>query len=217
MTVSITIPSLIALAIQGMPGRGATHIAAPLSHNWPFPQSIQLGIDLQSMDKSDDDETTAQWNLHRRLMAWQLFLPELGTLWRVREDVWIENANCQYDVRSTRKWHPGLSFGLSPEQLQCGMAVPMAHGTSGRHGPIVVRGITARQGPDYATSFGSVIAPIDLLDFGSAPEKRDKNLLTGEWWEFSRVSVNWDKRKLTALEQAALEKNLPPWLAAPCS
>jgi hypothetical protein len=95
-----------------------------------------------------------------------------GTLWRVREDFWLENLPT-YDKESDRRWHPAISLRLKPLQTLYEM-VPVLHGTSGSQGPVVVRGLTKEKGLAYQTSFGG-LAPIPA----AGHEFVQKNLAPG--------------------------------------
>ena len=84
----------------------------------------------------------------------------LGTLWRLREDLGEEQL-IRYDLRSRHICHPGLSLRTSPPQSLVEF-VPMLHGMSGDHGPVVARGLTQETGPNHPTSFGCLLFPVRL-------------------------------------------------------
>lgn len=98
-----------------------------------------------------------------KLEQFLIFNPvDEGTLWRVRENVWIEKLT-RYDKNSKSKWHPGLStLARKPESGDD--VVPLLHGTSVKKGPVVVEGISAGEGysPDHKAFFGHLVAPVRI-------------------------------------------------------
>jgi hypothetical protein len=135
----------------------------------------------------------------------------LGTVWRVREDLWRETFRAQgqrYDEHGTRCWHPGLSLREQPVS-SLHEYVPMLFGATGEHGPVVVRGLSRERGPAHATSFGRILRPahLSVRAMTSPPSDAPADRLTGPWFDRSRVSRNAHKPKL---DQNELE-NLRAW------
>lgn len=95
--------------------------------------------------------------------------PFFGTIWWVLDSEWKSRLP-QFvpreaeDAKAPR--HPGV--GLRTEALERLLdPVPMLLGSSGRQGPVVVRGLTEGLGSDYPTSFGGILRPasFDAIDF----------------------------------------------------
>ncbi|NLF17965.1 MAG: hypothetical protein GX595_12055 [Lentisphaerae bacterium] len=128
-----------------------------------------------------------------------------GTLWRVREDAWVQRLEKGY--RSTRSWHPGLSLrqGRPPASLY--EQVPMLHGSSGSGHGFVVRGVTRQLGPAHATHFGHFapvsFAVVDLV--GVAALASEAPPLAGFGLDRYAVTVNHDKPRVTADEYRCME------------
>lgn len=132
----------------------------------------------------------------------------LGTVWTVREDLWRETFRGEgqpYDQNGKRKWHPGVSLRqvppVSPYEY-----IPMLHGSSGDHGPVVVRGLTKEHDPEYPTSFGSNLRPtkIQVLEATRPASDADPDQGVGPLWKRSRVAVNVDKPRLDTQEMESL-------------
>jgi Ni,Fe-hydrogenase III component G len=133
------------------------------------------------------------------------FDTRMGTLWRVREDLWAEQMAGIAQYTAKRQWHPGVSLRQKPVRSVYEY-IPMLHGTSGDQGPIVVRGITKREGPDYPTSFGRIVSPALVSareivdDLGEPPAGiPDYDPLMDR-----RVVSNHDKPRLNPSEMKAL-------------
>lgn len=127
-----------------------------------------------------------------------------GTVWRVREEIWKQSFRQQgqrYDWESDRKWHPGVSLRSTP-LTNVHEYAPMLHGSSGDHGPVVVRGLTHDVDSDYATSFGRIVRPakVAFKDATSAARAVCKEDLEGRLIDRTLVSANLDKPRLTATE-----------------
>jgi hypothetical protein len=139
----------------------------------------------------------------------------MGTLWRIREDLWASLFSGRASYKAKRQWHPGLSLRLTPVESILEY-IPMLHGTSGDQGPVVVKGVTRHRGPDYVTSFGHIVRPAPVSAREIIEEHRgvpppdipDYDPLV-RW----RAVPNSDKPKLDepemqALAQWAKEKHL---------
>ena len=132
----------------------------------------------------------------------------LGTVWRVREDLWREafrRMGQPYDEHSARRWHPAVSLREYPP-ASLHEFVPMLHGTSSDAGPVVVRGLTRECGELHPTSFGNIVSPaqIGLHEITSRDSAAPRDRLTGHWFDFKRVAHNSHKLKLDAGELASL-------------
>ena len=118
----------------------------------------------------------------------------VGTLWKVREDLWKEKLSKDYN--SSRKWHPALSV-RNGKITTTYDRIPILFGTSkGKHKRhVVVKGVTREGGKNKLTFFGKFIVPMYMADF-TGQNSQPRNL-TG--WELdSRPIVkNCDKPKLT--------------------
>ena len=75
-----------------------------------------------------------------------------GTVWKVREAFWKKTLGKEYDQKSTKVFHFGLSIRKKQPQSLHEM-VPILHGTSGESGKVVARGLSQKEGDLYATSF----------------------------------------------------------------
>lgn len=140
----------------------------------------------------------------RRLLAIAVDV-SLGTVWRVREDVWDDRIR-SYDHESTRMWHPGVSLRLKP-LVNLQEAIPLLHGTSGEQGPVVARGLTEECGPNHATSFGHLIRPAQVgADHLVEPDpSADPRETDGPWFRRKRVAANLHKPRFDPSERAELE------------
>ena len=132
----------------------------------------------------------------------------LGTVWRVREDLWRERFQQQdqrYDQHGTRTWHPAVSLRQGP-LTSLHEIIPMLHGSTGDGGPVVVRGLTRERGSLHATSFGRVVRPakITATEITSPAPDAKRDTLTGSFFERQRVFVNFDKPRLAEVELADL-------------
>ena len=90
----------------------------------------------------------------------------LGTLWHIPAALGEEPLN-PGDLRRRRTWHLGLSLRTRPRRSLVEFA-PMLQGTSGGQGPVVVRGLTQKRGPNQATSFGCLVFPARIVAQGIA-------------------------------------------------
>jgi len=128
-----------------------------------------------------------------------------GSLWWVREDLWKEVLR-PYDDASDRLGHPGLSVRRSPVSSLLEI-VPMLHGTTGAHGPVVARGLTQDEGPQYPTSFGRLLLPADIpvMEFVQPARDADPSILSGPWHRRHRITGNVWKPRLNDPELQALE------------
>lgn len=151
--------------------------------------------------------TTEQVQKERlsRLLSARLDM-SLGTVWRVRESLWKECFRQQgqpYD--SDREWHPGVSLRDTP--LTCvNEFIPMLHGSSGDHGPVVARGLSFEKGPDYPTSFGGIVRPAKVCfkDANTSTAAAEKAGLEGRMIDRLPVSANLDKPRFNEAELADL-------------
>lgn len=143
----------------------------------------------------------------RRKLAQFAFSGTLGTLWKVREDVWKKELAMK-EYESTRVWHPGLSLCQAVPSGRFDR-IPMLHGSSGSHGPVVVRGITADKGADYPSSFGR-IAPVPLsYEFWLEDDPAaDDDVLVG--WDFDRRRIVRNRHKPQVDDQE--RKALLQWM-----
>lgn len=105
---------------------------------------------------------------------------------------------------SDRVSHPGLSLA-ERSLLRIHEAIPMLEGFSGDYGPMVVRGMTSFNDPDYATSFASLApAAIPGLDFVRRARDADPQEVTGHWSRRSRVIGNQHKPRIDEKEAEQL-------------
>ena len=127
----------------------------------------------------------------------------IGTIWRVREDVWKERKT-DYDQTSNRLWHPGLSIKRTKinNSLE---AIPMLHGTSrgSKRKSVIIKGITEEEGPEKKTYFGRIIAPLLMSDFTDS-EKSDKQVV--KEFDVQHIVRNSHKPKITDEEMVQLKK-----------
>jgi hypothetical protein len=115
------------------------------------------------------------------------------------------SANDAGGLIKSREWHPGVSLRAAPLTF-VNEFIPMLHGSSGDHGPVVARGLSREKGPNYPTSFGGIVRPArvcfkDASAKMRAPGKRD---LEGRMICRSPVSANLDKPRLSEAELADL-------------
>ena len=145
----------------------------------------------------------------------QLFKPDFGagTLWRVREDVWI-NSLSKYDKESSRRWHPGLSVANNKSNLDNEATIPVLHGRSRKSGPVVVTGISNEEpySDVHKCVFGKILQPV--LINKNKMEELDR---TGEvfhqdlgnrWYETFEVIPNRYKPRINADENNQLQSFL---------
>jgi hypothetical protein len=133
-----------------------------------------------------------------------------GSVWRIREGMWIKTFLQQgqrYDKNSKRKWHPGVSLRTAPV-ASVHEYLPMLHGSSGDHGPVVVRGLTREHGDEHETSFGKIVRPAKLTvkDATAATRRVAKKDLEGRLIDKTLISANLDKPRLDEAELEALRK-----------
>lgn len=107
-----------------------------------------------------------------------------GSLWWVQESIWKTRLGSRYrPPREERLGHPGLNIRRSPPDSPYEQ-VPMLHGTSGKQGPVVARGLTKEDAPDYSTSFGHLgPAEMGIGDFrkqGILPNRHKPRLAPDE-------------------------------------
>jgi hypothetical protein len=132
----------------------------------------------------------------------------LGTVWRVRESLWkdcFRQQGQRYD--SDREWHPGVSLRVMP--LTCvNEFIPMLHGTSGYHGPVVARGLSLEKGADHPTSFGGIVRPAKVCfkDANAHTQDPENVDLEGRMIDRLPVSANLDKPRLSEAELADLRR-----------
>jgi len=158
----------------------------------------------EASPKKDKHSAYFQTSDEARAKRWSGVLSmmdlSIGTLWWVDEPLWIELLGPLYDRHSTREGHPGLSLRREPT-TDLYSQVSMFHGTTGRHGPLVVSGITTENGQPHQTSFGRLLAPVPAVEWTSKNGTR-------------RVSRSKGKPRLDSDEVAALEaflKRRMPW------
>ena len=84
----------------------------------------------------------------------------MGTLWRVKESVWKDQLPSFYVAKEKTKMHPGVSI-MQAKSASSEITVPLLHGTSGKKGPVVVKGISNEQKYDenHKCYFGKIIYP----------------------------------------------------------
>lgn len=130
----------------------------------------------------------------------------LGTVWRVREHLWMQTFGRGYDQNSTRLWHPGVSLRQTPPAALYEM-VPMLHGTTDEQGPVVVHGLTLERGPRAATSFGKIIRPgqFSVQKIVRPGAEVDQESLSGPWYARSSIMCNMDKPRFTCAETQELK------------
>ena len=142
----------------------------------------------------------------------QLFKPDFGpgTLWRVREDVWI-NSLSKYDKESSRKWHPGLSVANNKSNLDNEATIPVLHGRSGTSGPVVVTGISNEEpySEDHQSVFGKILHPVLLKrekmeELDSSGEVLNQDL-GSRWYDTYEVVPNRYKPRINADENNQLQ------------
>lgn len=127
-----------------------------------------------------------------------------GSVWCIQETVWIKTflkEGQRYDENSKRKWHPGVSLRTTP-LTSVYEYIPMLHGSSGDHGPVIVRGLTPNVDADYATSFGRIVRPakVAVTDATSSAPTVCKEHLVGRMIDRSMVSANLHKPRLNEAE-----------------
>ncbi len=127
-----------------------------------------------------------------------------GSVWRIRETVWINAFLTQgqrYDVNSKREWHPGVSLRTAP-LTSVHEYIPMLHGSSGDHGPVVVRGLSRERGDEHETSFGKIVRPAKLTvkDATATTRRIGRNNLEGRLIDTTLISANLDKPRLNESE-----------------
>jgi hypothetical protein len=144
-------------------------------------------------------------------VAWEFLACRRGTLWQVDEELWIEVFSDQ-GYASDRRWHPGLCLALQGQPAAVLPAAIMTLGTSGKHGPLVVCGVTKDLGAGHPTSFGELLAPISGREFVTRPEHEEAKPAKGRRFSRARVVVNWDKRFLSVAEAEHLDAAFPDWL-----
>ena len=142
--------------------------------------------------------------MNRKTVAFNFLVDyKVGTLWKVREDLWKEKR-VDYDQNSDREWHPALSIKRTKicDSLE---AIPLLHGTSrgSKRTSVIIKGITKEEGPDKKTYFGRIIAPMIMADFTDAV-KTDK--LIGKEFDIKRIVRNSHKPKIDDEEKKQLEK-----------
>lgn len=133
-----------------------------------------------------------------------------GTIWKVREAFWLKAL--QYDD-SDRNFHPGLCLRgrKTTNYLE---PIPMLKGGSRQWFPddIAVKGVGAGKSEHEFTYFGGDVVPVPVRSFVKPAEDYDPGLLAGDWWEFSEVCPNPDKRRLDRHEMqlaiAWVERNV---------
>ena len=116
-----------------------------------------------------------------------------GTLWKVREDIWME----AFDYESDRKHHPGLCL-RDRKTSNFYEPIIMLQGGSGRQNfdDIAVKGFGSGKSEHAMTYFGGQIAPVPVRQFVKPAEDWDRNQVAGNWWESSQVVANPDKPRL---------------------
>lgn len=107
-----------------------------------------------------------------------------GSLWWVRERIWEKNLGSRYKrPKKERQGHFGLNIRMAPPESPYEQ-MPMLHGTSGRKGPVVAKGLSTDTPPDYCTSFGHLgPAEMKIGDFrsqGIQPNRHKPRLDSGE-------------------------------------
>lgn len=130
----------------------------------------------------------------------------IGTLWRVREDIWVNQLRNAIRYRAQRKWHPGLSLRRR-SAASVYEYIPMLHGSSGRRGPVVVKGITREKGPDYDCSFGRIVRPAAILgrELVDAADEPPFEIAPHSRLRYRRVVQNCDKPRISDHELQSLK------------
>ena len=131
----------------------------------------------------------------------------LGTLWRVREDLWqqaIPSTGRGYDSSGSRLWHPGLSIRKAPP-VGLHEMVPMLHGRSSKGKGVAVSGITECGGESYKTYFGSIApAPVPVARAFRGDKLGDGKKPEGHWNQWGALVRNHWKPRIEDDELAAL-------------
>jgi hypothetical protein len=131
--------------------------------------------------------------MDRNLIAFNfLFDYSIGTLWKIKEELWKKRIHRDEQYDSDRVWHPGLSIQRN-RVVESYELIPILHGTSkgSNRKSIVVKGITEDRGAEKKTFFGRIFAPIEITDF--LFDKRS-------------ISKNRHKPKINTEELQQLEK-----------
>ena len=138
----------------------------------------------------------------------------MGTLWKVREDIWKAELSKVVRYVAKRHSHPGLSIRIRPV-TSVYERIPMLHGTSGSQGPLVVKGLTRARGPNYPTTFGRIVKPASILGRELVDVADEPPFEVGPHspLRYRRVLQNGDKprvsdRELQSLKTWARKKNL---------
>ena len=131
-----------------------------------------------------------------------------GSVWRIGEGIWKEKFRQQgqrYDWNNKRQWHPGVSV-RTEAATSLHEYIPMLHGSSGDHGPVVVRGLSKELAADHPTSFGTIVRPakISVKDITLPSRIRSKEQLQGRLIDRSIISANMHKMRLDEAELESL-------------
>jgi len=143
-----------------------------------------------------DKEAVRQERLERLL---ELAGIESGTLWKVREDIWMD----AFDYESGRKHHPGLCL-RERKTANFYEPIPMLQGGSKQRNfdDIAVKGFGAGKSEHSMTYFGGQVAPVPVQQFVKPAEDWDRDQVEGNWWESSQVVANPDKHRLDEAEMS---------------
>lgn len=82
--------------------------------------------------------------------------PFFGSVWWILDSAWKQTFPAFIPRRRndrTEPRHPGVGLRMEPISHLFD-PIPLLLGSSGKQGPVVVRGLTSSQGRDYETSFG---------------------------------------------------------------
>lgn len=131
----------------------------------------------------------------------------LGTLWWIREDVWISKIQ---DYHSNRRSHPGMSVSES-SFTQAKEYVQMLHGRSRRHGSsVTVQGLEGNH-PDRITYFHSIgPAAVRIEARYFTPKTTELRPNDPDWTEHAAIVANNSKPRINPDEKEELLR----WLAA---
>jgi hypothetical protein len=127
-----------------------------------------------------------------------------GSIWKIREKEWKEKLGDEYDQKSKRIWHPGLSI-KKKQPRDFYELVPVLHGSSGKRDGVVAKGLTSQRGENHTTVFRDIgpssfqvgaVFKGDKIMPGEKPE--------GDWYQHNTVAKNHWKPRLDEDEQRSL-------------
>jgi len=128
-----------------------------------------------------------------------------GTLWWVREELWMREFRSYVDAG--RKGHPGVSL-RDDSDADCSL-IPLLHGRSHRHGSkvVMIRGISRRR-PKRPTYFGHIGRPAQIPASKFGAERLDDDETKHEPPEVTRIAhkPRTNKKEEEALREWWVEK-----------